>query len=159
MIIKNWKIIKEWYNICWKWFKDLEEFYNLTWELANWDLWDNNCKFIDISSGFKYSWYYIDSHFYTDSHFYKDDIHLPTGYKYYISWDYFTVDSISWNVVILKSLSNKIIKAKIKYFNTDYGKSFLLYRSWNIVKVVFDWEMDWDRTVSYKTFLNWKEVK
>jgi len=161
--IENWKITNEWYNICWKWFNTSEEIYNLTWELAIWDLVSWKCKFIKIE---KYNGYYANGYF----------IKLKNISKLITDNDYmktmaiaFTNDNknnywpikISWDYIILKNIfwKKNVIKAKIKYFNTKYGKSFLLYYSWKVLKMTYaDWYDGW-WTMFYKTFLNWKEIK
>ena len=162
VFIKNRKIIKEWYEICWKLFKTMDDFYNLTGELAVWDLLNNKCKFIDITTWFKYSGYYYAWGFmiisWTDSEYepgcwaynYNDnDLH-----NFVINWKL-------WNTVELYDTNNqnKSINAKIKYFNNKYWRSFLLFENERILKLKHhDW-CDWEWWMIYKTFLNWKEVK
>ena len=158
--IKNWKIIKEWHEICWKLFKSMDDFYNLTGELAVWDLRNNKCKFVSTK---RYSGYYSQWYFVALSWGNEVDYSNPKCTLY--DWE-FVISHISWSIVYLqKSLppynDNEIYKAKIKVFNTKYWKSFLLYSWWQVFIIWPNKECDYD-WVYYglnKTFLNWKEVK
>jgi len=161
--IENWKITNEWYSICWNRFKTFDEFYNLTWEVAIWNLDSDKCKFVKI---WKYNWYYANGYFITIENINKLIVNSDYMKTMAIAFtndrknNYWPI-KISWDSIILKNIFWKkdIIKAKIKYFDTKYGKNFILYYSWDILKITHaDW-FDGRRTSIYKTFLNWKEVK
>ena len=169
--IKNWKITKEWYHICWKWFKKIYDFWNLTWELAVWDLWnltwervvwdlwDNKCKFIDILSWSKYSWYYVRGELLQINN--KNEIENPkyNSLLFGINGNQYRLDRINWNNATL-SLNFDPTK-KVNVIIKRYWNNFLLF-SWNNVIIIEHddgaYQEAWYWRL-YKTFLNWKEVK
>ena len=158
MIIKDGKIIKEWYYICWKWFNTLEEFYNLTWELAIWDIWNNNCKFINITSWFKESWYYVWWTFVTIDN--KNNIKNIWCSVFKINGSDYIIENINWAYAILSKVSDenkstKRIKVKIK----KYWNKFLLFNWDEVITIGHNPECDAEWMMFYKTFLNWKEVE
>jgi len=158
--IKNWKITKEWYNICWKWFKTMDEFYNLSWELAVWDIWSNKCKFIDITSWFKYSGYYVNWKLITQINNIFNGIDWKPTWIFYIndnknkSFDCYKTKDDSWCEY------NLDWKFAFKFIIKKFNKWFLLYTDkWKLLKIIHNNDTDAYRYSLYKTFLNWKEVK
>jgi len=158
--IQNWKITKEWYNICWKWFNTLEEFRNLTWELAVWDIWSNNCKFIDITSWFKYSGYYVNWKLITKIN------NIFNGIDWKPTWIFYINDNKNKSFYCYKTKSsswcenNLNWKFTFKFTIKKIEKWFLLYTDkWKLLKIAHNNDTDAYWYSIYKTFLNWKEVK
>lgn len=164
--IKDGEIIDEWYDV---WCKSLIsdiDLINVCYEGNNWE-----CVFIfrNNASWFKYSWYYVLPFF----DFVPDCkggyfLTVNNDIKQILSWASFydkntdntyTYKFISWNTVILFTQDGDILEAEVKYFNTKYWKSFLLFNSWSILQLDYLPAAGWNDEWLYKTFFNWKEVK
>ena len=147
--IKNNKIKKEWFEVCWKLLKNRNIITtgNL---LLLWDPYWKTCKLIDISSWFKYSGYYCNwkftskcknSAFKIDNSECEYNIEYNSNNKEYIAKSYLNNDK--------KFIIKKVI----------YGSWFLYYtKSWNLVKICHWADADWDFFEIYRTFINWKDV-
>ncbi len=159
--IKNWEIEKEWYPICWKWFKNIKEYENLDWKLPVGTVWNNLCTFMDITDKFKYNGYYKGWEFILSLnklsrlYFYVDDSH-----KY--DQIYSCESKLDNDNVVCKNVYTwKKINVKIKRYNdgSDNGNWFLLYTmDWKLLKLT-PWPVGPNAVILFKTFINWKEVK
>ena len=150
----SWDNVNCWYEVCWELFSNWRDFYDLTWKLAVWNLRDNDCKFIDISSWFKYSGYYRRWKFLKD---------IWCGcYSFYITEEfneeYRCVGGSGKYYIFENEVDNK--RNKIKVIRKNYSSWFLFYtEDWKLLKIQHYSQCDADWTDIYKTFLNWKEVK